>query len=132
MTLKILSLKTVQEQALRGKLSEQTTLLQETKGKESNYQSTLNDTKQRAAQIRNRIYELFNVGKQITFGDAVVMAEWIAKLTGIKPAFLLAVLTQESNLGKNVGTCNRLGDPPTKSWKVVMKPDRTRTVFDYH
>ena len=52
------------------------------------------------------------------------MAEWIAKLTGIKPAFLLAVLTQESNLGKNVGTCNRLGDPPTKSWKVVMKPDR--------
>lgn len=125
----LLSLKTIQEQALRGKLSEQTSLLQETKGKESNYQATLNDTKQRAAQIRNRIYELFNVGKQITFGDAVVIADWIAKLTGIKPAFLLAVLTQESNLGKNVGTCNRLGDPPTKSWKVVMKPDRDQEPF---
>jgi len=32
----------------------------------------------------------------------------------------LAVLTQESNLGKNVGTCNRLGDPANKSWREIM------------
>ncbi|MEO8065807.1 MAG: hypothetical protein ABI643_03060, partial [Candidatus Doudnabacteria bacterium] len=44
--------------------------------------------------------------------------------TGVRAAFLLAILTQESNLGKNVGTCNRPGDPPEKSYKVVMKPDR--------
>ena len=31
----------------------------------------------------------------------------------MRPAFLLAILTQESDLGKNVGTCNRAGDPPS-------------------
>ncbi|MCX6741179.1 MAG: hypothetical protein NTY61_02150, partial [Candidatus Parcubacteria bacterium] len=36
---------------------------------------------------------------------------------------------QESNLGKNVGTCNRVGDPPTKSWKVIMKPKRDQEPF---
>ena len=42
---------------------------------------------------------------------------------------MLAILTQESNLGKNVGTCNRAGDPPEKSWKTVMKPDRDQEPF---
>jgi peptidoglycan hydrolase CwlO-like protein len=39
------------------------------------------------------------------------------------------ILTQESNLGHNVGTCNRLGDPASKSWKVIMKPDRDQQPF---
>jgi membrane-bound lytic murein transglycosylase B len=47
----------------------------------------------------------------------------------VPAAFLLAILTQESNLGKNVGTCNRPGDPPEKSWKVVMKPTRDQEPF---
>ena len=50
-------------------------------------------------------------------------------LTGVRSAFLLAILTQESNLGKNVGTCNRSGDPPEKSWKVIMKPERDQEPF---
>jgi membrane-bound lytic murein transglycosylase B len=41
----------------------------------------------------------------------------------------LAILTQESNLGKNVGTCNRAGDPPSKSWKNVMSPTRDQAPF---
>lgn len=48
----------------------------------------------------------------------------------IRPAFLLAVITQESNLGNNVGTCNRPGDPPNKSYKVVMKPSRDQIPFE--
>jgi len=32
-------------------------------------------------------------------------------------------------LGRNVGTCNRLGDPSTKSWKAVMKPTRDQQPF---
>jgi hypothetical protein len=32
--------------------------------------------------------------------------------TGVRPAFLLGILTQESNLGKNVGSCY-LKDPST-------------------
>lgn len=89
----------------------------------------MQDSKKQAAQIRSRIYELLGVGKQITFGQAVEIAKATSKQTGVSPAFLLAILTQESNLGKNVGTCNRPGDPPEKGWKIIMKPTRDHEPF---
>ncbi len=120
----LLNIKVLQQAELTGKVGEQNNLLQQTKGREADYQATLNDTKQRAAQISSQIYELLGISGQITFGEALKVAQWASGLTGVTPAFLLAVLTQESNLGKNVGTCNRLNDPPSKSYKAVMKPDR--------
>jgi membrane-bound lytic murein transglycosylase B len=75
------------------------------------------------------MYELLGVGTQINFGEAVTIATWVEGVTDVPAAFLLAILTQESNLGKNVGTCNRPGDPPEKSWKVVMKPTRDQEPF---
>ncbi len=125
----LLQIKSIQQQNLSSSLGEQKGLLTETKGLESNYQLILADSKKRAAEIRNRIYELFGTGKQITFGQAVETAKFIAGLTKIRPAFLLAILTQESNLGKNVGTCNRVGDPPEKGWRVIMKPNRDQVPF---
>ncbi|MSU74992.1 MAG: hypothetical protein EXS55_00525 [Candidatus Magasanikbacteria bacterium] len=128
-TTELLQIKIVQQAALGGQLTEQSDLLVETKGKESNFQSLLTDSRKAAAEIRGRIYELFGTTKNIDFGQAVAIAEFVAAKTGIRPAFLLAILTQESNLGKNVGTCNRIGDPPEKSWKVVMKPERDQEPF---
>ncbi len=125
----LLAVAAVQQATLGSKLDEQATLLQETKGRESEFQNQLQDTKKRAAEIRGRIYELLGGGKQIDFGQAVSVAKWAHAQTGVKPAFLLAILTQESNLGKNVGTCNRLGDPPEKGWKVIMKPERDQEPF---
>ncbi|HLD61301.1 MAG TPA: hypothetical protein VJA27_04200 [Patescibacteria group bacterium] len=125
----LLALQTVQQKELGNSLGEQAQLLQETRGKEELYQQALSDSKKRAAQIRNRIYELLGGGKQISFGEAVQIADWVSKQTGVRTAFLLAILTQESNLGKNVGTCNRSGDPPEKSWRVVMKPERDHKPF---
>lgn len=125
----LLQIKSIQVQGLKSTLGEQNQLLIRTKGLESNYQKMLSDSKKRASEIRGRIYELFNTGKQITFGQAVDIAKWTSELTGIRAAFVLAVLTQESNLGKNVGTCNRIGDPPEKSWKVIMKPTRDQEPF---
>lgn len=125
----LLQVKTIQKQELVNTLTEQSDLLSQTKGLEANYNASLADKKKLAAQIRNRIYELFNTGKTITFGQAVEIAKLANKLTGINTAFVLAILTQESNLGKNVGTCNRAGDPPEKSWKVIMKPERDQDPF---
>ena len=119
----------LQDQGLTDSLGQQDALLKVTKGKEANYQSALADDKKQAAQIKSRIYNLLELGKQVTFGEAVAVAQWASSQTGVRPAFLLAVLTQESNLGANVGTCNRAGDPPSKSWKVVMKPDRDQKPF---
>lgn len=125
----LLSLKLLQQQALTGSVGQQQTLLTQTKGRESTYQQALKLTKQQAAKIRSRIYQLLGVATQITFGQALEIASWVSQQTGVRPAFLLAILTQESNLGKNVGTCNRPGDPPEKSWKVIMKPGRDQEPF---
>jgi peptidoglycan hydrolase CwlO-like protein len=124
-----LALVNLQKEELTGNIKSQNTLLVQTKGKEENYQNSLKKTKQDVAEIRNRIYTLLEVGKQITFGQAVETAQWASKQTGVRAAMLLAVLTQESNLGRNVGTCNRKGDPPSKSWKVIMKPTRDQEPF---
>lgn len=125
----LLKISSIQKTTLGESLSEQNTLLVQTKGLESNYQAVISDKKKRAAEIRNRIYELFNTSKQIDFGQAVDIAKWASGLTGVRAALLLAILTQESNLGKNVGTCNRAGDPEEKSWKVIMKPTRDQEPF---
>ena len=124
-----LSVKILQQQQLKSSVSEQNAVLQQTKGREADYQIVLNDTQKRAGEIRSRIYELLGISGQITFGEALKIAQLASQATGVRPAFLLAILTQESNLGKNVGTCNRLGDPPEKSWTVVMKPDRDQQPF---
>ncbi|MBP9695338.1 MAG: lytic murein transglycosylase [Candidatus Magasanikbacteria bacterium] len=128
-TNQLLRLSTAQQSALNGALVEQASLLTETKGREAAYQQLLADNKKRAAEIKSRLYELLGVGTQINFGQAVSIASLVEKQTGVPKAFLLAILTQESNLGKNVGTCNRPGDPPEKSWKVVMKPTRDQGPF---
>ncbi len=125
----LLSLAQIQQSSLSEKLQEQTQLLQTTQGLETTYQNLLKDNKKQAAEIRNRIYELLGGGAQINFGQAVAIAQSVNNQTGVSAAFLLAILTQESNLGKNVGTCNRVGDPPEKGWKVIMKPNRDQEPF---
>lgn len=124
-----LSVQVLQQQDLVDKTTEQSTVLKQTKGQEAQYQSLLSDSKKQAQAIKSRIYDLLGVSTQITFGDAVTIAKWASSQSGVRPALILAILTQESNLGKNVGTCNRPGDPPEKSWKVVMKPDRDQVPF---
>jgi membrane-bound lytic murein transglycosylase B len=125
----LLAIKDLQSNDLSSKVSEQNSILADTKGKEAQYIATLTITKQKAAEIRNQIYDLSGVSKQVTFGEALDIANRVSKQTGVRAALLLAILTQETNLGKNVGTCNRAGDPASKSWKVVMKPDRDQKPF---
>lgn len=106
-------------------------LLNQSKSEEKTYQQLLAEKQSRAASIRNQLFELAGgakPGEGIPFGEAYKYAKEIGQKTGIRPAFILAVLTQESNLGKNVGTCNRPGDPESKSWKKIMPgPHADRT-----
>ena len=125
-----LAIQNLQNQQLQQNISDQNTLLKQTQGKESEYQAAITFTKQQAAALQSRLYELPGTGSSnITFGQALAIAQSASSMTGVRAAFLLAILTQESNLGKNVGTCNRPGDPPSKSWKVIMKPDRDQQPF---
>ena len=102
---------------------------------EAEYQEQLEKkevVEKQAAEIRARIFELIGVPEAPTFGEALEMAEHVESVTGVRPAFLLAILTQESNIGKNVGQCY-LKNPTTGAGVVaynnrpvskVMKPTR--------
>lgn len=128
-TQKLLAMQLLQKNDLERTEQDKIYLLNVTKGNEEKYQQLLVESRKKANEIRSRIYELIGVKTQVTFGEALEIANWVSSRTGVRPALLLAVLTQESNLGKNVGTCNRPGDPPSKSWREVMKPSRDHEPF---
>jgi membrane-bound lytic murein transglycosylase B len=126
-----LGIQGLEQQQLAESTSEQNDLLKQTKGKESDYQIAISGTQAQASQIEAQLYQLAGGGSTsaVTFGQAADIAKGVSAITGIDEAFLLAILTQESDLGQNVGTCNRPGDPPSKSWQVIMKPDRDQQPF---
>jgi len=72
---------------------------------EAAYQLLAAEKKAKADRIRAALFPLANTSSKIDFGTALAYANEAQKLTGIEPAFLLAILTQESNLGSNVGQC---------------------------
>ena len=92
-------------------------LLSLNKEQEKAYKEILKEREKKAAQIRTALFALRD-SAAIPFGKALEYANLAAAKTGVKPAFLLAILQQESNLGKNVGTCNRAQD--TKKWLDIM------------
>ena len=108
---------------------EKTVLLNASKAKENSYKVVIAQKEKERTAIRNALFSLRGA-KNITFGQALDYAQFVGAKVGIRPSFLLAIITQESNLGQNIGTCNRLGDPPAKSYKLIMKPDRDIRPFE--
>ncbi|MFH1656775.1 MAG: lytic murein transglycosylase [Candidatus Nealsonbacteria bacterium] len=107
---------------------------------EAQYQQKINekaDVDRKAAEIRSRIFELVGVTKAPTFGEAYQMAKNVESLLGVRPALVLAVLQQESAIGKNVGQCylknSATGDGIVinsgKFVSKVMKPTRDVSPF---
>lgn len=94
-------------------------ILSVSKTQEAAYSKVLTERRQRAADIRSALFALRD-SSAIPFGKALEFANAASAKTSVRPAFLLAILTQETNLGKNIGTCNRPGDPVSKQWKAIM------------
>lgn len=112
-----------QKQKVEQKEAEKEDLLAVARSEERSYEDVLNQKQQRAQEIRNELFALRDTSA-IPFGRALEYARNVSDATGVRPALLLAILRQESNLGQNVGTCNRPQDPPSKSWRNIMKPSR--------
>jgi peptidoglycan hydrolase CwlO-like protein len=118
-----LALKTQQElekKKVQQNQKEKQNLLTVTKGQEKEYQKILGDKQKQAATIRAALFELSGA-KAINFGTAYDLAVKAQKLTGVRPALLLGIITVESNLGENVGKGN---------WKVDMHPTRDQPLFE--
>ena len=110
------------------KESEKKTLLSINKNQEATYQQVLKEKEAKRQSILTALFQLRG-SAAIPFGQALEYANRVSKGTGVRPAFILAILTQETRLGANVGTCNRPGDPPEKHWTQIMKPTRDLEPF---
>ena len=129
--------KTIALQSLQKKENEQNKNEQEQylKLTEAQYQQQLKDKQEaekKSVVIKSKLFQTLGVSKIPTFGEALEVAKTAANITGIRPAFLLAIISQESAIGKNVGQCN-LVDTTTGAGKRistgatvirVMKPIR--------
>jgi membrane-bound lytic murein transglycosylase B len=80
-------------------------LLTVTKGQESAYRAIVASQEKTAAQIRAELFALAGGTSAISFGTAYEHAKTASRITGVRPAMILAILSQESDLGKNVGQC---------------------------
>jgi len=67
-------------------------------------EATLAEIQKKAAAIRAELFKLRDAGA-IPFEDALKYAQTAERATGVRAAFILGILRQESNLGSNVGRC---------------------------
>ena len=116
--------KTIQIQSLQKQQNEINKKTQESflKLTEAQYQEQLAQKKAtdaKASEIKARIFELIGVAKAPTFEEAVNIAKYVYGVTGVRPAFLLSILQQESAIGKNVGQCYILDK--TSGYAVSIK-----------
>jgi len=111
-------------QALEKKRTEEQTaekknILKISKGVEAEYQKIIAAKKKDAAAIRAELFTLRG-SNAIPFEKAYEYAVASGKKTGVRPALILGIIAEESNLGENVGTGN---------WKVDMKAPRDTEPF---
>ena len=81
----------------------QAKLLKDTRGKESKYQELVKKSQKDLQTLKNQIGYLIQNG--VSAEEAVKYGQLAAIGAGIRPAFLIAELEQESALGGNVGKC---------------------------
>lgn len=113
--------------------NEKKELLTSTKGQESKYREIVAAKQKTAAQIRAELFSLAGGSGQIPLPTAIALAKTSGGATGVRPAFVLAILKQETNLGANVGQClltnspekgDGVGKNTGRAFSGVMKPTR--------
>jgi len=112
-------LQEMQNLKLKERENEKAKMLRVTKGEESKYQELINSNQKTAAEIRSELFELRGTSA-INLGDAIEFATFAGNKTGVRPAFILGVLKQETRLGEFLGN---------GTWTVDMHPTRDRPVF---
>ena len=108
------NLQVFEKKRIEEREAERKGLLKITKGKEAEYQKVLTAKQKDAATIRSQLF-LLTGSPDIPFERAVELANKAFEKTGVRPAFLLGIIAEESNLGANVGTGN---------WKTDLSHSR--------
>lgn len=116
----------LEHEQIKHKENQKEKILVETKGEEVAYQQILNAQKQTASQLRNALFELLGGGGGISLPQAIDLAKYASRQTGVDVAMILAILEQETNIGKNLGSCVFTDQ---SSSRPVMHPTRDEPVF---
>lgn len=128
----LLHIQELQRQALKSIEKDKQELIAAAKGQEAVYQRIIADRRKTAAQIEVALFDL-NGAEATSFGQMYTYAKEASTSTGVRPALILAILRQETNLGRNVGQCLLTNEPRTgdgkgvntgRAFSKVMKPDR--------
>lgn len=112
-------------------------LLTIAKTEEKTYEEVLAERQRKAEQIKNALFPLRDT-EGISFADALDYATYAEQKTGVRAAFILAILSQESDLGKNVGSCyitslttgDGIGKNTGRVFEKVMKAPRDTDPFE--
>lgn len=103
------SIQEMEKKRLEEAEAEKKKILKLTKGEEKKYQEILSARQKDAAKIRSALFMLQG-STAIPFEKAIEYANIAWKATGVRPAFLLGIIAEESNLGQNVGKGNWITD----------------------
>jgi len=114
-------LQEIQRRTLALQQEEKKSLLTRTKGQEAVYQSMMKKAKADAVSIRENLYLLEGVGLSMPLYQAYQYAKQAGNLTGVRPAFLLAVLKKESSWGERVGTGTWRRDMHSRDQKAFIE-----------
>jgi len=135
-TEKVRQVQVLAKQAVVNDEKQKQSILSATKGQEKTYQQLIAEKKKKAAEIRAALFGLRDTGA-IAFGTAYDYAKQASSQTGVRAALILAILTQESNLGENTGSCyvknltngSGVGKNTGKAFAKVMKAPRDTVPF---
>lgn len=117
-----INLKAIQElekKRIEEQEAEKKRILKVSKGIEAEYQKIIKNKETDVAKIKSELFNLTG-SSAIPFEKAMQLAFKAFDKTGVRPAFLLGIIAEESNLGANVGTGN---------WRVDMKAPRDTEPF---
>lgn len=95
----------LQKSKIERQEKEKQAIIDATKGVEAEYQKLIKSKEKSAAQIRTELFTLRG-SAAIPFEQALNFANTASAKTGVRPAFILGIIAEESNLGENVGTGN--------------------------
>ena len=129
-------LQVLQQGVLKEREKEKKDLATATRGQEAVYLQVIVDKQKSAAQIRAALFGLRD-SAAIPFGKAYEYAKAASAGTGVRPALILAILTQETNLGENVGAClvkdiqsgSGIGKNTGRVFSKIMKAPRDTAPF---
>lgn len=116
----------MEKDEIEAKEEEKSRILEVTKGQEDEYQRLLSASQETAAQLRNALFELAGGGGGISLPLAIDLARYASGKTGVDASLILAILEQETNIGKNLGSCVFTDQ---SSSRPVMHPTRDEPVF---